>query len=269
MNDPNGPIFLNGQYHLFFQLNPFGDQWGHMSWGHAVSPDLIHWKQLPMALAEENGVAIFSGSTVEDRENTSGLCGDAGQKTPDCLIAIYTGDSRGKADQNIAFSRDGGATLDKIRGESSDRSRPQGLSRSQSLLARAVAELGDGSFASRPAQASFLSLKEPSPMGVGQRIRPSGAVSGVWECPDLFELPVYDDSDKLAGSRWLLNVNISAGGPAGGSETNTSSASLTAFALSKTTPVQDPTGRIGARISTPRLRSRTCRRAKTAHGLAG
>ena len=66
VNDPNGPILLDGQYHLFFQLNPFGDQAGHISWGHAVSSDLAHWKQLPVALAEENGVMILGGSTVEE-----------------------------------------------------------------------------------------------------------------------------------------------------------------------------------------------------------
>jgi sucrose-6-phosphate hydrolase SacC (GH32 family) len=100
---------LNGQYQVFFQFNPFGDQWGHMSWGHAVSPDLIHWKQLPVALPEENGIGIFSGSTVEDKENTSGLCGAAGQKTPGCLVAIYTGASPEKQTQNLAYSKDGGA----------------------------------------------------------------------------------------------------------------------------------------------------------------
>src|SRR5579859_3404219 len=116
INDPNGPIFLNGQYHLFFQMNPFGDQWGHMSWGHATSPDLIHWKQLPVALPEENGIAIFSGSTVEDKDNTSGLCGNAGEKTPGCLVAIYTGNSTQKQTQNIAVSHDGGTTWTKFSG---------------------------------------------------------------------------------------------------------------------------------------------------------
>jgi len=116
INDPNGPILLNGQYHLFFQLNPFGDQWGHMSWGHAVSSDLAHWKELPVAIKEENGVAIFSGSTVEDRDNTSGLCGAAGEKTPGCLVAVYTGASQDKQDQNLAVSHDGGATWTKFSG---------------------------------------------------------------------------------------------------------------------------------------------------------
>jgi len=116
INDPNGPIFLNGKYQMFFQFNPFGDQWGHMSWGHAESPDLIHWRQLTVAIAEENGIGIFSGSTVEDRENTSGLCGAAGQKTPGCVVAIYTGASQEKQTQNLAVSKDGGTTWAKYSG---------------------------------------------------------------------------------------------------------------------------------------------------------
>ena len=86
-NDPNGLVWFDGEYHLFFQYNPFGDTWGHMSWGHAVSRDLLHWEELPVALAEENGVMIFTGSTVVDERNTSGFCA-AGKS---CLVAVYTG----------------------------------------------------------------------------------------------------------------------------------------------------------------------------------
>ena len=73
MNDPNGMVYYQGEYHLFFQYNPFGDTWGHMSWGHAVSKDLVHWKELPVAIPELGDEMVFSGSAVVDYGNTSGF----------------------------------------------------------------------------------------------------------------------------------------------------------------------------------------------------
>ncbi len=217
INDPNGPILLNGQYHMFFQLTPFGDQPGTKNWGHAVSPDLVHWKQLPLALAEEGGVAIYSGSTVEDRDNTSGLCSEAGQKAPGCLVAIYTGASQEKQVQNLAVSRDGGATWTKF-------------------AANPVIDLGLKEFrdpkvfwhagsqswimvVSLPDQhkVRFYKSKNLRQWELAGEFGPAGAVSGVWECPDLFELPVYDGDGKFVTTRWVLNVNLNPGGPAGGS----------------------------------------------------
>jgi fructan beta-fructosidase len=224
-NDPNGPILLNGQYHLFFQLNPFGDQWGHMSWGNAVSTDLTHWKQLPVAIPEENGVAIFSGSTVEDRDDTSGLCGNPGQKTPGCVVAIYTGASQNpdKQTQNLAFSRDGGATWTKFSGNP--------------ILDLGLKDFRDPKvFWHAPTQSWVMVVALPDQHKVrfyrSKNLRhweltgefgPAGAVGGVWECPDLMELPVreaagkHDIVGKAVSSRWVLSVNINPGGPAGGS----------------------------------------------------
>src|SRR5689334_25221423 len=92
MNDPNGMVFYEGEWHLFYQYNPQGNTWGHMSWGHAVSRDLVRWEHLPLALAEEAGVMIFSGSAVVDWKNSSGFGKDG--KPP--LIAIYTGHRQGR-----------------------------------------------------------------------------------------------------------------------------------------------------------------------------
>src|SRR5581483_47314 len=86
-NDPNGMVYYDGEYHLFYQFNPLGDKWGHMSWGHAVSRDLVHWEHLSVALPEDKGVMIFSGSAVVDWKNSSGFGKDG--KPP--LVAIYTG----------------------------------------------------------------------------------------------------------------------------------------------------------------------------------
>jgi sucrose-6-phosphate hydrolase SacC (GH32 family) len=223
INDPNGPIFLNGQFHLFFQSNPFAGQWGHMSWGHATSSDLVHWKQLPVAIPEENGVAIFSGSTVEDADNTSGLCGAPGAKTPGCLIAIYTGASAEKQTQNLAVSRDQGEHWTKFA--------------SNPVLDLGLKDFRDPKvFWHAPSKSWVMAVALPDQHKIrfyrsqnlthweqASEFGPAGAVSGVWECPDLFELTVrepagkHDLMGKTVGSRWVLNVNINPGGPQGGS----------------------------------------------------
>jgi fructan beta-fructosidase len=217
INDPNGPIYLNGQYHLFFQFNPSGDQWSHMSWGHAVSPDLLHWKQLPVALREESGIAIFSGSTVNDADNTSGLCGAAGEKTPNCLVAIYTGASPGKQTQNIAVSRDEGATWTKFSGNPvidaglKDFRDPKVFWHAASKSWVMVVAL--------PLQRKvrFYRSRDLRQWQQSGEFGPDGAVAGVWECPDLFELQVRDANGNYDSTRWLLSVNVGTGGPAGGS----------------------------------------------------
>lgn len=112
INDPNGLVFADGEYHLFYQHNPEGDRWGHMSWGHATSRDLLRRSHLPIALREQDGVMIFSGSAVFDRYNTSGL----GKPGTAPLIAIYTGDGNKKQTQNIASSVDRGRTWTKFSG---------------------------------------------------------------------------------------------------------------------------------------------------------
>jgi fructan beta-fructosidase len=228
INDPNGTIFLNGQYQLFFQYNPFGDEWGHMSWGHASSTDLAHWREVTVAIPEEKGVMIFSGSSVEDRDNTSGLCAAEGQKTPGCLVAIYTGASHDpqngdRQTQNLAFSLNGGATFTKFSGNPvlnlglKDFRDPKVFWHARTKSWVMVVSLPDQH------KVRFYRSKNLRQWEPAGEFGPAGAVSGVWECPDLFELPVrepagkYDTVGKIAGSRWVLSVNINPGGPAGGS----------------------------------------------------
>ena len=91
MNDPNGTVFYKGEYHLFYQYNSEGNVWGYMSWGHAISRDMVHWQNLPVALHESPGEYMaYSGSAVVDWNNTSGLCQTSDTQDRSCLVAIYT-----------------------------------------------------------------------------------------------------------------------------------------------------------------------------------
>src|SRR3569833_4491895 len=114
MNDPNGLIYHDGVYHLFFQHNPFGVDWGNMSRGQAISADLLHWEELDVAIPCAEQEAVFSGSVVYDAANTSGLGSSGG-----ALIALYTSaftdayPYAGQQAQSLAYSADGGRTWTK------------------------------------------------------------------------------------------------------------------------------------------------------------
>src|SRR5699024_6139121 len=111
INDPNGLIYHDGEYHLYYQHNPYECEWENMHWGHAVSKDLIHWKELPVALFHDVLGTMFSGSAVIDSDNTSGFGSD---ETPAMVIA-YTADNPEKQVQCIAYSLDKGRTFTKYR----------------------------------------------------------------------------------------------------------------------------------------------------------
>ena len=213
MNDPNGLVYFDGEYHLFYQHNPFGDTWGHMSWGHAVSPDLVRWRHLPVALREEGGIMIFSGSAVVDRANTSGLCGPPGARAA-CLVAIYTGHGHDKQTQNLAYSRDRGRAWTKYAGNpvldigARDFRDPKVFwhaATARWIMAVSLAEERKIRFY------GSTDLKAWTPLS---DFGPEGYTQGQWECPDLFELPVEGGP---ARTRWVLSVNVNPGAPLGGS----------------------------------------------------
>ncbi|CAD7694838.1 unnamed protein product [Ostreobium quekettii] len=109
LNDPNGMVFLDGEYHLFFQHNPLGNEWGNMTWGHAVSPDMLHWRQLPHALLPYGGGTIYSGTAVIDRRNTLG----APRGEAATMVAAFT-HARPPFTQALAYSTDRGRTFQLV-----------------------------------------------------------------------------------------------------------------------------------------------------------
>lgn len=214
MNDPNGLVFLNGEYHLFYQYNPTASEWGQIGWGHAVSRDLIHWSELPEALpATEHGM-IFSGSAIVDYKNTSGL---SDHDSPP-IVAIYTchssSDGYPLQTQHIARSVDEGRSWQRYHGNpvldiQSDSFRdPKVFWHTESgrwIVAIALASECKISFYGSD---NLLEWQYLSSFG------PCGNTDGEWECPDLFPLPLEGEPDRV---KWILKVDNTLGAVAGGS----------------------------------------------------
>lgn len=219
MNDPNGMVYYNEEYHLFFQYYPEGLVWGPMHWGHAVSSDLLHWKHLPIALYPDSLGYIFSGSAVADKKNTSGF----GTADNPPLVAIFTYHSSekekaGRADyqyQGIAYSTDSGKTWTKYASNPvlenqgiKDFRDPKVFWHDESekwIMILAVKDHTElwGS----PDLKSWTKLSD-----FGYDL---GAHGGVWECPDLF----YCKIDGEESGKWVMLVSINPGAPNGGSGT--------------------------------------------------
>lgn len=216
MNDPNGLVYYKGEYHLFYQYNPFGNSWGHMSWGHAVSPDLVHWKHLPVALAEENGVMIFSGSAVVDWNNSSGLCQSSDPKDKSCLIAIYTGHTATNQSQHIAVSNDRGRTWTKFAGNPVLDIGEKDFRDPKVFWHKATKQWVMVVVLSKEQKARFYGSQNLQKWELLSEFGAAGVADKdvQWECPDLFELPITGQGGK---KRWVLIVNINPGGVAGGS----------------------------------------------------
>ncbi len=205
MNDPNGMVYLDGEYHLFYQYNPYGAVWGNMHWGHAVSTDLTSWTYLPVAIAPDSLGAIFSGSAVIDKENTAGFGKDA-------MIAIYTSAGKVQA-QSIAYSTDKGRTFTKYAqnpvlpnpGITDFRDPKVSWNEATKQWVMALATKQTVTFYGSTNLKEWTKLSE-----FGEGI---GSHAAVWECPDLFPM-TYQGKTK-----WVLLVSLNPGGPNGGSAT--------------------------------------------------
>ncbi|CAM3932533.1 glycoside hydrolase family 32 protein [Mucilaginibacter galii] len=214
MNDPNGMVYLNGKYHLFFQYNPGGTTWGPMHWGHAISTDLLHWKEQPIALYPDSLGMIFSGSAVVDVNNTAGF----GKNT---LVAIYTYHNQKIEDaktglhqyQGIAYSKDEGKTWKKY--ESNPVLPNPGIwdFRDPKVNWNEESKQWVMTLATKQSVTFYGSKDLKSWKRLSEFGNNLGAHGGVWECPDLFSL-VYNGVKK-----WVLLVSINPGGPNGGSAT--------------------------------------------------
>jgi len=198
-NDPNGLVYHDGEWHMFYQHNPFGVRWGNMHWGHAVSPDLTHWQELPTALYQRGlGDMIFSGGGLVDETNSAGLAGPG--KAP--LVVAFTSTGRGEC---LAYSTDRGRTLVEYAGNpvlvhEKDGRDPKILRYGDGWVMIVYEELveGDPSDGSDRGYAFYTSknLKD------WQR---TGFLPGYFECPELYELPVEGGSGE---KRWVISACV-------------------------------------------------------------
>lgn len=193
INDPNGLIYFDGEYHLFYQHNPYEKEWENMHWAHAVSTDLVHWKELPLALSPDSLGTIFSGSAVIDYNNSAGF----NKGSQPAMIAAYTAASDQKQTQCIAYSLDKGRTWIKYKGNPVIDSKEKWSS---------VDTRDPRVFWYQPGKHWVMVLNERD----GHSIYNSANLkdwtyqshtTGFWECPDLFELPV---DNKPGQKKWVM-----------------------------------------------------------------
>lgn len=202
-NDPNGLLYFDGEYHLFYQYHPDSLVWGPMHWGHAVSTDLIAWEHLPIALYPDHRGTIFSGSAVADTENTSGLVPGGG------LVAVFSYHTQA---QGIAYSTDRGRTWTKYAGNPVIPS-PGGDFRDPKVFWYAPAScwmmvIVRGDHAEFYRSSNLIDWTLISMFGAAY-----GSHGGVWECPDLFPMQIDGET------KWVLIISVGKGAPAGGSGT--------------------------------------------------
>lgn len=211
MNDPNGMVYKDGEYHLYFQYNPYGSKWGNMHWGHAVSRDLIHWEHQDPAIARDPVGHIFSGSSVVDKKNTAGFGKDA-------IIAIYTNNSVNHDEvQCIAYSNDNGRTFTKYEGNPvltpfdglKDFRDPKVFwyEKDKCWFMIVSADKETRFYKSK----NLKKWDYVSAFGKGLGQQPCQ-----YECPDFFQLPVNGDEKN---KKWVMTMNINPGCWFGGSAT--------------------------------------------------
>ena len=195
-NDPNGMVFSEGEYHLYFQYNPYGRNWGNMHWGHAVSPDLVHWEELPIALyPHAPGDAVFSGSAVVDTENTSGWKAGADA----LLVSAYTSTGRGEC---IAYSNDRGRSWKEFEGNPvvKHNGRDPRLLWYEPAKEWVMAVYDEDKQQPKPEDQRAISFYTSPDL---KRWTFQSRIPGFFECPDFFELPV---DGNTANRKWILTA---------------------------------------------------------------
>ena len=203
MNDPNGLIYHNGIYHMFYQYNPDGTTAGNGSWGHATSTDLVHWKQQPVAIPTDATEDVWSGSVVFDKTNTSGF---GTLKNPP-MVAMYTSflKADGTQRQALAYSLDDGKTWTKYAGNpvidihSTNFRDPKVFWYAPTHSWRVVVALSDQHKVSIYSSPDLKTWTHQSDFG------PAGVTTAVWECPDLFPMPVNGNPKRI---KWVFTVNV-------------------------------------------------------------
>jgi fructan beta-fructosidase len=192
-NDPNGLVYFDGEYHMFYQHNPFEREWENMSWGHTVSRDLVHWEELPVVMYPDTLGSIFSGTAVIDYNNTSGF----GKEGIPPMVAIYTANSSDNERQCIAYSLDKGRTFTKYQGNPVIDSKAKWNS----------TDLRDPKvFWYVPGKYWVMALfeRDGNSIYTSSNLREwkyESHTSGFWECPQLFELAVDGNAKN---KKWVM-----------------------------------------------------------------